>query len=274
MSDPAAGGFLPALRDVEARLSAPLPDRVRIVRELAADLEALRDGFMARGVPEPEASRRALEAVLPGPDALRALERVHAPRYRRLVARLDPERLHRIERRTLAVATAGVVVAQTGALVRLDLLADPSPFLWPVLASGAVLFAVVAATVFRLWIEGDHREPDRGLGTILALAGVTLAVGGGGAVIDLYHLAAALEAEPHRAGPMVLRWVVRDGVLLSVALLLALAGGLAWLLITQWLGLVSGARRRVLGLDGTVSLSSECDPWTTSGSPSASSAGR
>jgi len=32
-------------------------------------------------------------------------------------------------------------------------------------------------------------------------------------------------------------------------MVLALAGGLAWFILTQWLTTVSGARREVLGLD-------------------------
>ncbi len=41
MSTPAARPFLPALREVEGRLSVPIQERVRILLELEFDLEQL-----------------------------------------------------------------------------------------------------------------------------------------------------------------------------------------------------------------------------------------
>lgn len=39
MTVPATREFLPALRELEGRLSVPIPERVRILRELEFDLE-------------------------------------------------------------------------------------------------------------------------------------------------------------------------------------------------------------------------------------------
>ena len=132
--------------------------------------------------------------------------------------------------------------------MRVDLLRAPSPFLWPILVIGAFVFALLVAKVFQLWIKGDHAHPGRGLGGILALSGLILALGIGGMIFDLYRLAAILERSPELAGDLTADWLVRDSALLSVAILLALPGGLAWFVLSQWVALVSGARREVLGL--------------------------
>ncbi|HZD04817.1 MAG TPA: hypothetical protein VE173_07860 [Longimicrobiales bacterium] len=241
--------FLPDLRRIEADLPMPLPDRVRILRELEYDLEQLRDGLVSRGMAMDEARRRALEALLPGRTALGELGRLHTPLYRRVTRSLGVHRLRVAERSALALATASVLFVEAAILVQEDLFEDPSPFLWPVLGMGAVLFAACAAKGFQLWIKRDHRRPERRLGAILGLSGVILVTGICGAVADLYRLAGILEAEPSLAGILTLHWLVRSCVLLSVSLLISLAGSLAWFVLTRWVWLVSGARREVLGLD-------------------------
>lgn len=241
--------FLPDLRRIEPELPVPLPERVRILRELEYDLEQLRDGLVSRGMTTDDARRRALDALLPDRIALQELGRLHSPLYRRLTRCLDAERLRIAERSALALATASVLVAESLVLLRTGPFRDPSPFLWPVLGLGALLFAACTAKVFELWIKRDHRRPGRGVGAILGLAGVVLGVGALGAVADLSHLAGTLEQSPSLAGTLTLRWLVQACALLSVAILISLAGGLTWFILSRWVTLVSGARREVLGLD-------------------------
>ena len=49
MNGPAAEGFAAVLREVEGRLALPIPARVRILRELEYDLEALYTRLAPRG---------------------------------------------------------------------------------------------------------------------------------------------------------------------------------------------------------------------------------
>ena len=249
MSGRAVRGFAPVLREVERGLALPIPDRVRILRELEYDLEELRDRLVAGGLSPEVARRQALQALVPDDATLRELDRLHAPWYRRVTRRLTPDRLRIAERTALAIATASVVVVQTVTLLRVDLLQDPSPFLWPVLALGALLFATVATKAFNLWIKGDHRTPAEGLSMILALAGATVLTGVGGMIFDFYRLAGALEQSPELANVIAGAWLLRDLALMSIAVLLALGGGLAWFVLSQWLSLVDGARSDVLGLN-------------------------
>lgn len=248
MTTGAARVFLPTLREVERELTLPIPDRVRILRELEFDLEELRRRFEAQGMPTDEARARALEVLAPDRGTLRELGRVHAPLYKRVTRHLSDHHLRIAERSALAVSTAVVVLAEAQLLLRADLLGDPSPFIWPVLGLGAILFSVILAKVFGMWVKGDHRSPGDGLRGILALAGATLAVGVGGTLLDFYQLASILESAPELAETLALQWFVRGSALLSVSILLALAGALAWFVMTQWLTLLSGARRDVLGL--------------------------
>ena len=74
----------------------------------------------------------------------------------------------------LGLTTLSVVVGGSSALLSADLFSNPSPFLWPVLALGGTLFALVLAKAFQLWVKRDHVAPGRGLGVILLTAGATL----------------------------------------------------------------------------------------------------
>ncbi len=249
MTGQAGRGFALVLREVERGLALPIPDRVRILRELEYDLEELCARLVAGGLSDDVARGRAVQALVPDHATLRELDRLHAPWYRRVTRHLTANRLRLVERSTLAIATASVVIVQTVTLLRADLLRDPSPFLWPVLGLGALLFATVATKVFNLWIKGDHRTPAQGLSTILALAGATVLTGLGGMIFDFYRLAGALEKGSELADLVAGVWLLRDLTLLSISILLALGGGLAWFVLTQWLSLVDGARSDVLGLN-------------------------
>ncbi len=249
MSARAASVFLPTLRALERQLGLPLPRRLRLLEELAFDLEELEQRFVDEGMAPSDARARALEALVPDPATLATLDRLHAPMYRRLTSHLREARLRLLERVVLAVAGLGVLVAESALLFRTPLLADPSPFLWPTLFLGAVLAAGVLARGFGLWIRGDRDPRSAGNRGILVLAGLPLVAAAGGALVDLYVLAGTLELEPERATALTLQWLMRDATLLCVALLLALAGGLAWFVFAQWHAVVSGARRTLLGLE-------------------------
>jgi len=252
MNAQAQRAFTPVLREVERGMALPIPDRLRILRELEYDLEELWGRLMAEGLPADEARRQALDALVPDSSALGELDRLHTPLYKRLTRHLTPGYLRLAERSALVLATSSVLLVQTVALVRADLLRDPSPVMWPVLGLGAFLFALVVAKAFQLWVKRDHVRPERGLNTILGVSGAVLALGIGGVIFDLYRLSATLERTPELAGDLSPVWLVRDSALLSVAIILALAGGLFWFVLSQWVALVSGARREVLGLSHKV----------------------
>jgi len=238
--------FLADLQALERELALPIPDRLRLLEELEFDLEQLRRRFLDDGCSEPEARVRALQALVPEGGALEELLDLHTPLYVRLTRGVGAARLRLLERSAFVVASAGVLLTEAYALLQADLLTDPSPFLWPVLALGALISAAVAMKMFELWVRADHRSPQRGLSAILALCGMTLGGAGAATVVELARLAAVLERGGDSIGPVV-AWLVRDAVLLAVATLVALAGGLAWLVLNHWVVAVSADRRAVLG---------------------------
>lgn len=241
------GAFQPTLRRLDRDLMVPVPDRLRILRELEFDLEALSGELEARGMPPEQARARALDALVPDGATLRELDRLHASHYRRLTRHFSPGRLRTIERSAIALATAAVLLAESFLLLRADWLRHASPFLWPVLGLGALLFAAIAAQSFRLWIKRDHQDPAASFRIILLLSGLTLATGVFGALTDFFRLAGVLQAEPGLAGALLPEWLAASSVLLSFSLLLALSGGLAWFIPAHWLALVSGAHAELLG---------------------------
>ncbi len=239
--------FLPALREVEGRLRIPLTRRMRILRELEYDLEEMRARFVSHGMSQEEARSHALEVLVPDGAALSALGRLHAPLYRRATRGIATDRLRMIERGALAAATVSVLVIETFVLLQADLLRDPSPFLWPVLGLGGCLFALVVAKAFLLWVRADDAGRV-GLGGILGLAAGTVGAGVAGVLTDVYRLAGTLAQGHAMTTTRLVHWLVREAAMLSVAILIGLAGALAWLVLSQWLTLVVAARRELLEL--------------------------
>jgi hypothetical protein len=241
--------FLSTLRKVERQLRVPISTRVRILRELESDLEGLHGQLEAEGIEEEDARVRSLDALFPDGKTIQDLGRIYAPRYQQMTANLAQDRLRQLERTALAILAVSVLVAETLVLLRADLLADPSPFLWPVLCLGGLLFAMAMGEAFAIWVKGDHRLVRHGSQALLVTAAVTMTAGFLGVLVDGYRLLMISEAEGALSGSLLVRWLGREAELLAVSLVLALAGGVAWFILTQWLTAVSEARREVLGLE-------------------------
>ena len=242
-------GFSGQLRAVSDRLTVPMPSKIRFLEELASDLQSLTHRLVADGVPLEEARARAAEALLPDEHALAWLDGLHASEYRRLTLRWGSERLRRAERLLLAAAFFGLLVLEAKAIVGADFARYASSFLWPVLGVGSALVTMVLWKAFALWIKRDHGRPRSGLRALLALSAAPPAVALAGVWADVVHLAGALQANPDLAAPLLLRALIQDAAMLSIAILFMLFGGVAWLVFSQWLAIQEHAHRRVLSLD-------------------------
>lgn len=239
--------FLPTLRRLEGELALPLPQRLSILRELESDLEQLTNDFVAQGHRMEHARAMAIEALVPEGLTLGELSRVHASRYARLTRGVSGSRLRVLERSALGFATLVVLAVEAVALIQIDLLADASPFLWPVSGLALALFMAIAAKTFTLWVKQDHGETTSEVNGILVLSGLILAVGCGGVAVDFYVLAGTLQGAPDQTA-LLLPWLRRDGALLSVSMLASMAGGLTWFMLTQWVVAMAAARQEALGL--------------------------
>jgi hypothetical protein len=225
--------FQASLEQLDAALTVPQPQRGRVIAELAADLEDLYGALRADGLSAADAERRALELVLPEGAALRELELLHQPLYRRLSSRLSGSARVRLERAAVVLLSLGVVGLTAAALPLGMLLADPSPFLVPVLALGCAGLVVALVCALRMFVLGAASPDDgaRGLDFVLLVAAAGPYVAVTGMLIDFYMAIGHIMADPARTAAVLIRLLRTDGTLLVSALCLALLTALSWLLL-------------------------------------------
>ncbi len=238
------------LRQVAAGLDLPQPVRSRFLLELAADLEDLHTTLLAEGLGEEEARRRALNMLLPAPDALAELRGLHRPLYQRLVDRFSDRARHRLERVLLGGVSLVLLASATQALLRLDPPKEPSVFVWPLLVLAVLVLGAGLGKLFQLYVAKDHAPARlrRGMSLLPTLAGTSAAVGLAGAVLDFYGTAAAIEADIALQGALVLGWVRRDAAMLALALLVAVAAALLWFVAAVRIARIEQSEMEALGL--------------------------
>jgi len=243
-------GFEQELRRVAAAIELPHPARSRVLLELASDLEDMRVALLSEGLSEEEAHRRALEVLLPAPEAIADLRAVHRPLYQRLVDRFSERTRHRMERMLLAAVTMVLVMWSAVVVTQPGLRRSPSVFVWPLLGLAAAVAVVGLGKLFQLYVSRDHAPARlrRGMSLLPALAVASTAVGFTGAVLDLYAVTSAIEADVAHQGMLVLEWVRSDTVMLALALLVTVAAALLWFLAAVRIARIEQAEAEALGL--------------------------
>jgi hypothetical protein len=233
--------FARELRRLAGRLDLPQPARADIVRELDDDLAALALELERRGLPRTAARRRAVETLLPASEALERLNAFHRPLYLRLVDRFSDPSRHRLERGLFGAALASLALLGTMALGGLELLGDPTPATFPLLALGLATVAVVPWKLFLLHIrrDVDSVRVSRGLGWLLVIAIAAAVLVFAGLALDLYATTGQLTTAGGNTGALLLAWLRRDMAMASLGLLV---GALA---LGSWLWLAAGVARIV-----------------------------
>lgn len=244
----AASDFTPELRSVAERLDVPQPMRSRILLELGADLEDMRDRLVAQGLPAPEARRRAVAALVPADEPLGELTLHHRPPYLRLLGGLaDPTR-HRLERVGLLVGVLLLALPCVALLGDLALLVDPAPATPPLLGLGIALLGLVLWKTFQVHVRRDHRPRRlrRGLGWLPAIATAAVVIGLGGAAVDLYVVAGQVEAGAIDPTSLLLAWLRRDMAMASLGLVVGALAIAAWIWLSTAVARVEQAEADVL----------------------------
>lgn len=219
---------------VSRELDLPTPERVRILDEIAGDLEELRAELIRRGRSPEAAEAEAVEILAPSPTALAALVSIHESLYRSLVRRFSgpvrvAEWLGLVGVTTLALALA------LGSLLGGGVLRNPSAFLAPVLVIGVAIVALAGKRGIELFLDRDRAAEavrtampwlltGSGLAVLLAFAGV---------VYESARLAQRVEAAPEHQGALLLPWLLDTSVLVASGLTVGLVGGLCWFLLSQ-----------------------------------------
>lgn len=238
--------FVHVLRRAESHLEAPEPHRSRILLEIAQDLDDLYRAYLERGLSEEEAARRAEMTFGASSDVLEALGEVHAPVYVRLLARFSAQGRHRLERALLTVLTVAAVAGGSFSVIHGGMVRSPSPLLWPLLVVLATTTWTVAAAILDLYVRPVLPAPGERLGPMLVLAALSLAIGGFGALVELWRLAATIETVGAWDTAAALPSLARGSELLTVALCLSLTLMLAWFHLRQRALEIQRTRMRAL----------------------------
>jgi hypothetical protein len=229
----------------------PLGVRLRLGREVAADLEGAYEELRARGLTAEQAWARARALVLPDAAAWTRLARVHRPLHAVLADRFSARAVERTERLAVIGVAGATILLMAGPLLALGPGSAPAPTLVPVFAAGAILAAVLASAAYRLLARSDA-DPDAmqaHLRATFALVAITVLVGGMGALADTWVFAARASAQPVTL-PETMAWLGGTAHLLATALGLALGGALGWYVLLH-------AATRALG-------DLARDPWSAS----------
>ncbi|MFC1543680.1 hypothetical protein ACFL4Y_00295 [Gemmatimonadota bacterium] len=222
--------FAPQLRRIEQQLDLPQPVKGRILLEIASDMEDLLDVYLAQGVDEEEAGERvAAQFDLPI-EAIRELEDLHRPVFRRVMERLSAQAQSRWEKGALL----GLLVIMS--VVGLPILYEAGGggqagiTFWPVLAAGLAGLLTALTKVFQLFIKRDHRRRGlrQGMPALLTLAIGSSAAGLFGFSIELYLAIGRLRFDHGGLWPIVFEWLQRGAPVLMLGLLLTMVTALFW----------------------------------------------
>lgn len=223
--------FAHVLQRAESTLSAPEPQRSRVLLELAQDLDDLFAELRAVGLTEDEAARRAEALLAPSPEAMSALARVHEPLHVRLAERYSPGSAHGVERALLGlIATLALLFAVWG-LMNTSAFAAASPALWllQLLVAAAAWHggAVVLQVPGRRRARGAAEVTTSHMTALLWLAGFACVIGVTGAAVEIWRMAAVAQSGD-AAVAEVWAYVGRAAEVLTFALALMLATLLVW----------------------------------------------
>jgi len=208
------------------RLALPKATRSLILVEIASDLEDLFQHYLHEGLSEEEAAAKAEEKVDMSDEALAELVRIHSEARGwsdRIVRRMQP-----LWERVAMDLIVLFFVASLALGAGIKLFVHYSAFLWPILGIFVVLAVVFIVQMARF---SDHPSPRRlreSLATPLFLGAASLVVGFAGTGIEFYRTMMRMAGDPEHAAPLFAKFVLEGTATLAVALLVAIAAGIAW----------------------------------------------
>jgi len=211
------------------RLALPKATRSLILVEIASDLEDLFQHYLHEGLSEEEAAAKAEEKVDMSDEALAELVRIHSETRGwtdRIVRRAQPF-WERIAMTLIVLFFVAAPILEADARP----FAHVNNFIWPI---AGIFLALLASFIFQMTRFSDHPSPRRlrdSLATPLFLGAASLLVGFAGAAIEFYRTLMRMAAEPERAAPLFAKVVLENTSTLAIALLVALAAGVAWFVL-------------------------------------------
>jgi hypothetical protein len=185
------------LQRLEAQLALPYPQKARLLREVAADLEATVRRLRAAGLDEATAEAAALRDFSFSPDDLAALDQVHASLATRILALCPPFVRSFVERYggVVPLALAGCSIAKEVPV--LGFLQEGGIGMYAILGIGLAMLARELAAALRLLVIKEHSRESLRLDTPSVLIGclALMLFALGNAVLGLYVSADAVTAQ-------------------------------------------------------------------------------
>jgi hypothetical protein len=229
---------------------------MRILDEIAGDLEELRAELIRRGRSPEAADAEAIELLAPSPAALAALVSVHESLYRSLVRRFSGP-VRAAEWLGLVGVTTAALALAFGTLARSGVLRDPSLFLAPVLATGVAIVALAGKKAIHSFLERDRAASAErtGLPWLPVGSGLAVLLAFAGVVYEFARLAQRVEAAPEHQGALLVPWLLDTSVLVASGLTVSLVGGLCWFVLSQRVAAAEAVDARPAGIVARRSVS-------------------
>jgi hypothetical protein len=235
--------FREILRRTNERIELPQPVRSRILLEIAADLGDIYDECIERGMSAEEAERKAIELCDLSEEALTDLVRVHETPLRRFLGSLSDQARTRWERIMFTVLILFIAVYSGRELVTTRLFSTAGPLVWPVVTAAFYALIMTLVNMYRLYIRKDY-DPRRlrsGPVGILAAGCVCLLIGFAGLSFEFYRTAQAIMTDTSGALGYIVEWGLSTSAMMMVALLAAIAAGIAWFILDNRARMIEAA---------------------------------
>jgi hypothetical protein len=215
------------------RIDLPQPVKSRILLEIAADLSDIYDESVGRGMSDEEARRRAVELCDLSDEALGDLVRIHETPIRRLLGSLSDQARTRWEKALLITLILFIAAYSGREILTTRLFTTASVFVWPVVAAAFYSLVMMLINFYRLYIRKEHdpRRVRSGPVGILAAGCVCLLIGLAGLSFEFYRTARSIAADTEGALGYIVEWAISCSAMLIVALLAAIAAGIAWFVL-------------------------------------------
>ena len=227
--------FRDLLRRTNERLDLPQPEKSRILLEIAADLEDAFERYRSEGLGEDEAVRRAEEKFEVSDEALRELVEVHTSVFRKLLGRISGQAQTRWERALLVAVVVCIAAFAGRELLSAELFGRAGSFVWVVAGTGVAALVLTVIKTYTIYIRRDHdvRRLRTGLHWLPVLGGLSLAVGLYGVVLGLYRTVGSVPVEPAMHLGRLIGWGIRSSALALTGMLVSVAAGLVWFVLTN-----------------------------------------
>lgn len=222
--------FADVLADADARLSVPEPARARILLEISADMEGLQQEYLGRGFSEQEAEAAVLEHFEMSEEVLMDLVRVHDTPIQRSLESISGQVGSPWARLLMVFLAILVTVASGTLLFRPQLYRDASLSVWVTMPLLVVGFVIASCHIRKLANRSDLRTPlpRSGLGPLLGLSVLMVAMAGVGLWIELYLSILRIRDNPAETLVHLVGWLHMASATLVIALSGALVMGFLW----------------------------------------------